>query len=40
MNRMFAASRPVARIIRELYVRLDEGANRSIYNLGKKVIPK
>lgn len=40
MNTMFALSRPAARIIKELYVRLDEGVNRSIYNFGKKFIPK
>ena len=40
MNTIFAYSRPAARIIKELYVRLDEGANRSIYNFGKKAIPK
>ncbi len=40
MNAMFAFSRPAARIIKELYVSLDEGVNRSIYNLGKKFSPK
>lgn len=36
MNALFAFSRPAARITKELYVRLDEGLNRSIYNLGKR----
>ena len=36
MNALFTFSRPAARIIKELYVRLDEGANRSIFNVGKK----
>jgi len=40
MNAMFACSRPVARIIKELYVSLDEGLNRSIYNFGKKFVQK
>jgi len=40
MNTMFALSRPAARIMKELYVSLDEGLNRSIYNFGKKFIPK
>ena len=40
MNTMFALSRPAARIMKELYVRLDEGANRSIYNLGKRMIQR
>jgi len=40
MNTMFACSRPAARIIKELYVSLDEGVNRSIYNFGKKLIQK
>jgi short-subunit dehydrogenase len=40
MNALFAASRPAAKIIKELYVRMDEGINRSIYNLGTKRIPK
>jgi 3-oxoacyl-[acyl-carrier protein] reductase len=40
MNTIYACSRPAARIIKELYVRLDEGANRSIYNFGKRVILK
>jgi hypothetical protein len=40
MNTMFALSRPAARIIKELYVRLDEGVNRSIYNFGKKFIQR
>ncbi len=40
MNTMFALSRPAARIMKELYVRLDEGVNRSIYNFGKKLIQR
>ncbi len=40
MNTMFACSRPAARIIKELYVSLDEGVNRSIYNFGKKFLQK
>ena len=40
MNTMFALSRPAARIMKELYVSMDEGVNRSIYNFGKKFIPK
>lgn len=40
MNIMFACSRPAARIIKELYVSLDEGVNRSIYNLGKRLVQK
>jgi hypothetical protein len=38
MNTMFACSRPAARIIKELYVSLDEGVNRSIYNFGKRFL--
>ncbi len=40
MNMMFAFSRPAARVMKELYVSLDEGVNRSIYNFGKRLIPK
>ena len=40
MNTLFAFSRPAARIIKELYVSLDEGLNRSIYNFGKKYMQK
>ena len=40
MNAMFAFSRPAARIMKEMYVSLDEGVNRSIYNLGKRLIQK
>jgi 3-oxoacyl-[acyl-carrier protein] reductase len=40
MNTMFAYSRPAAKIIKELYVSLDEGLNRSIYNLGKKLVQR
>jgi hypothetical protein len=40
MNTMFAISRPAARIMKELYVSLDEGVNRSIYNLGKRFVQK
>jgi hypothetical protein len=40
MNTMFACSRPAARIMKELYVRLDEGVNRSIYNFGKRLVQK
>jgi short-subunit dehydrogenase len=40
MNRMFAFSRPAASVMKELYVSLDEGVNRSIYNLGKRFVQK
>ena len=40
MNIMFACSRPAARIMKELYVNLDEGVNRSIYRFGKKLAQK
>ena len=40
INSMFAFSRPAARIIKELYVSLDEGVNRSIYNFGKKLVQR
>ncbi len=40
MNTLFACSRPAASLIKELYVSLDEGVNRSIYNFGKKFIRK
>jgi hypothetical protein len=40
MNTFFDYSRPAARILKELYVSLDEGVNRSIYKLGKRFAPK
>jgi len=40
MNTMFACSRPAAKIIKELYVGLDEGVNRSIFNFGKKMVQR
>ena len=40
MNMMFAFSRPAARVMKELYVSLDEGVNRSIYNFGKRFLER
>ena len=38
MNAMFASTRPASRIIKELYVSLDEGLSRFFYNAGKRFV--
>ena len=40
MNALFACSRPAARVIKKVYVNLDEGLNRSVYKFGKRLVQR